>query len=331
MIFGGCAASKKMVPKIEKPKQQVMENITKYNVSLSKIGDMLEDIKDSDIYVYITPISNKTAALGKLPQDIEGMLKTAILNMGYKVHLVADPNVILEKGFNVYVIEGEISEFDTIKEERASANVALSFGKGKGATEAEAEGGYNFKEMHLGIDLRIYDGSTGEYLPFVFSKNKITLKRIGDSNRVGIFIAGNGFGIGGEASIQNGLHESIRLLSEIGTVEVIGRLKLLPYWTVIPNAKPDYRVINNYKRSFRAFDEDRKKIYIAYLLSYFYPQINEKNKDQLIIDFKKRHALYPYDSKLTPELFATLLINLPKHASRELNRMKKDELLDSLQ
>lgn len=331
VLFSGCGMelAKKSIPKLDKPKQEIVANTTRYNVSLEKIGDMLYQVKSPDIYLYISPISNKTAAVGKVPEDIEGMLKSAFLDVGYKVHVVTSPDA-LKSNKEAYIIEGEISEFDTVRAKEASANIGLSFGKGMGESEGGAEGGYGYEEIHLGLDLRAYNPFTGEYVPFAIAKNKITIKRISDSNKVSFFIAGNGFGFGGKAKVQNGVHESLRLLSEAGVVEVLGKLKLLPYWIVIPNATPEYQVINNYKRKFRSLPVDEKIIYTYTLLSKYYPDITTKKVDSYIIRFKKEHGIYPVNADATPELFAQLLIKMPRTELKREVASKREALLNSI-
>ncbi len=331
LFVTGCATStaKKMIPKLEQPKQSVYTNTTKYSVSLEKIGDMLYQVKSNDIYIYVAPITNKTAAVGKVPEDIEGMIKTAFLNTGYKIHLVTSPEA-LRPGTEAYIIEGEISEFDGIRADEASANLGLSFGKGAGETEGEAEGGYSYREIHMALDLRAYNPFTGEYIPFAVAKNKITIKKIADSNKISFFIAGNGFGFGGQAKVQNGVHESLRLLSEASTVEVLGKLKLLPYWLVIPNASPEYQVINNYKRKFRALPYEEQVTYTYSLLSKYYPDITVDSFDAYIIRYKKEYGIYPVNSDITPELFAKLLINLPRSEIKRKVSTKKARLLQSI-
>ena len=150
------------------------------------------------------------------------------------------------------------------------------------------------------------------------------------SNKISFFIAGNGFGFGGKAKVQNGVHESLRLLSEASSVELLGKLKLLPYWNVIPNATPEHQVINNFKRKFRALPNDEQLIYIFSLLSKYYMQINENNFDYYVVKFKKDYGLYPTDNKITPELFARLLINLPKSELKKEALSKRKELLNSV-
>jgi hypothetical protein len=331
LLFGGCgtAVAKKMIPKVERPRQEVTSNVTRYSVSLQMLGDMLYDINDPDIYIYIAPITNKTTGVGKVPEDIAGMLKSAFLNMGYKVHVVSNPDLI-PKGADAYIVEGEISEFDMVKAENAGFDLGLYFGQGKGETDASMNSGYGYQEVRLGLDLRMLNAHTGEYVPFVFAKNKVTMYRVKESNKIGFSIAGNGFGLSGSAKAQNGVHESFRLLSEASSVELLGKLRLLPYWLAIPNARPEYQVINNYKRKFRAVPPEKQRAYIYYLLSRYYPQINAENFKQYIVRFKQQHGLYPVDDKITPNLFVQLLIDLPKKEVRAAVEAEKDRLLDSI-
>ncbi|BCD61268.1 hypothetical protein NitYY0826_C0102 [Nitratiruptor sp. YY08-26] len=331
MLLSGCgiAAAKKRIPKLEKPKQEVTTNETKYSVSLQTIGDMLYEIEDPDIYIYIQPITNKTTGIGKVPEDIAGMLKSSFMNMGYKVHVVSNPDFI-PKGAEAFVIEGEISEFDAIKSENANYNLGLYFGKGQGETDISKQADYGYQEIKLGVDLRAINLNTLEYVPFAFAKNKVIIKRLTDSNEVGFNIAGSGYALTGSASVQNGVHESLRLLAEASSVELLGKLRLLPYWLAIPGAMPEYQVINNYKRKFRSLPPEKKAIYVYYLLGKFYPDMNENNFYNYIIRFKKEYGIYPPDDTITPELFVKLLINLPNTQVKRKIEYKRKKLLKSI-
>ncbi len=332
LLFAGCGIerAKKMIPKLKKPPQeQVVSNDTKYSVSLQMIGDMLYEIEDPDIYIYIQPITNKTTGIGKVPEDIQGMLKTAFLNMGYKVHVISNPQLI-PNGVEAYMIEGEISEFDAIRTERAGFDFGLYFGQGSGETDFSKNRSYSYEEIRLAIDLRVMNAYTGEYVPFVFAKNRLLIRKIAGSNEVGFHIAGNGFGLNGSASVKNGVHESLRLLAEASSVELLGKLRLLPYWLAIPNAMPEYQVINNYKRKFRSVPPQKKVTYVYYLLSKYYPDINDQNFYAYVKKFKATHGIYPVNTDITPELFVKLLIDLPKKEVRSRVESKRKKLLKSI-
>ena len=107
-------------------------------------------------------------------------------------------------------------------------------------------------------------------------------------------------------------------------------MKLLPYWIVIPNATPEYQVINNYKRKFKAMPVEEQIIYTYTLLSKYYPDITTDKIDSYIIRFKREHGIYPVNADATPELFAQLLINLPRSELKREVSSKRAALLNSI-
>ena len=330
ILISGCTSSmsKSLIPKMQMPKQEIVSNDTKYDISLQMIGDMIYEIGDPDIYIYVKPITNKTTAIGKVPEDIAGMLKSAFMNMGYKVRVLAEPSNNLPP--DTYIIEGEISEFDAVKAQRSGFNLGVSFGAKKGESEGEGESDFEYKEIRLAVDLRAINAATGEYVPFAFAKNKITITKLKDSNRIGFSVAGNGFGLSGSASVKNGVHSSLRLLSESSAVELLGKIRLLPYWLAIPNAMPEYQVINNFKRKFTTYyDDHKKKLFIHYLLSKFYPELSETTLPFYVKRFKEQYGLFPKDSAITADLFAKLLIELPKAQKRRNFANERRNLLRS--
>ncbi len=332
LIFGGCAQNiaKGMIPKTKMPDQEVASNENRYDISLEMIGDMIYQIGDPEIYIVMKPIINKTTGQGKVPEDITGMLKSAFMNMGYKVRVVADPNFI-KPDADAYMIEGEISEYDAIRAKRAGFNLGVAFGAKKGESEGESESDYEYKEIRLALDLRAVNLKTGEYVPFAFAKNKIIIKKISDSNKIGFSIAGNGFGLSGASSVKNGVHSSLRLLSQASAVEILGKIRLLPYWLAIPGAMPEQQVINNFKRKFVTFYDNNRKIALTYyLLKRFYPDLNEESFPFYVKRFKEEYQVFPPDEKITGDLFAKLLIELPRAQKRIEIKRERKALLQSI-
>ncbi len=330
IIFGGCAASTVKKSDVKLPKQTITTNITQYSVPLQKLGDMIYATGDSDIYIVINDITNKTLNLGKVPEDITGMLKTAFLNMGYKVHVFYSLDAVKNMDHDVYVIEGEISEFEQTEGSGNSFDIGLSASKGDVDSDLDYSNEAGTQVFNLSLDLRVLNAITGEYIPFVFAKNKIRLVKRTKSKSISFFIFGNGFGMSGNYTKENGIFSSLRLLAELSSVELIGKLKILPYWMVLPNGKPDYQVINNYKRKFRYFQPQMKRAYIEFLLKYYYPDLNGKNFNRYLILTKKRLNLFPADVSLTPELFSALLIGVTKHSLRSEISNKRKHLLNSV-
>ncbi len=331
VVFNGCATVKES--DVQLPKQVIKKNINKYTISLQKIGDMLSATKDNDIYIAIKDITNKTLMNNKVPDDITGMLKTAFMNIGYKVHVVYSIdalNQIADKNAEKYVIEGEISEFEQTKSSGSGMNLGLSATVNNNSADFEYNNDKGTQVFNLALDLRVINANTGEYIPFVFAKNKIQLVKNTKSNSFSFFIIGNGFGMSGSFTKQNGVFSSLRLLSELSSVEIVGKLRSLPYWLALPNAKPNFNVINNYKRQFNYFNKDIKYRYIKFLLGFYYSNINDKNFNNYVILFKKKMDIYPADSKLTPELFSKLLIGATEHSIKVGISKKRDNLLNSI-
>ncbi len=328
-FISGCATVKES--EVQLPKQQVANNTTEYSVPLSKLGDMIEATNDSDVYIAIMPIVNKIPSLGKLPDDITGMLKTAFMNIGYKVHVVYSIDALNNVNSpEKYIVEGEISEFEQVKGGGNGFNLSLSAtaNGNEGDMDYNNESGTEVK--NIALDLRVLNALTGEYIPFVFTKNKLQIVKKTKSRSIAISIIGNGFGFSGNYTKQNGVDSSLRILSEFSTVELLGKLRSLPYWMVLPNGKPDYKVINNYKRQFRYFNKNMKEKYIIFLLRSFYPNVNYKNLKNYVRVAKKRLGLYPIDGKLTPDLFAKLLLGVTKKSIKTKIVQDRQNLLNSV-
>jgi PBP1b-binding outer membrane lipoprotein LpoB len=332
IFFTGCATTVKE-SEVALPEQKIVSNTNQYSVPLQKLGDMLYTVGDEDIYIALGDITNKTLNLGKVPNDITGMLKTAFVNIGYKVHVLYNNDMVstlAQQNKEVYIVEGEISEYEQVKGSGDGFNLGLSVSSGDQSGDMDYSDESGTKVFNLSLDLRVIDGRTGEYKPFVFAKNKIRLVQRNKSRSISFFIVGNGFGMSGNYSKQNGMFSSLRLLSELSSIEIVGKLRSLPYWLVLPNGKPNYNVINNFKRHFKYYSQDTKKKYIGFLLRYYYPNLNSNNFNQYVKNIKSKLGIYPPDDRLTPELFAQLLINATKHSLKSEISNKRKNLLESV-
>ncbi len=331
-LFSGCSTTVNESD-VELPKQNIVANTNQYSVPLQKLGDMLYTIGDEDIYIAFADITNKTLSIGKVPEDITGMLKTAFVNMGYKIHVLYNldmVNALAAQNKEVYIIEGEISEYEQVKGGSNSFDMGLSASYNDQSGDMDYSNEDGTKVFNLSLDLRVIDARTGEYKPFVFAKNKIRLIQRSKSRSISFFIVGNGFGLSGSYSKQNGIFSSLRLLSELSSIEIIGKLRNLPYWIVLPNGKPDYNVINNFKRHFKYFDPLIKRKYIEFLIKYYYPDLKDDMLDRYVVKIKKDLNIYPANSSLTPELFAKLLVNVTSRSIKNEISAKRKKLLNSV-
>jgi len=306
-------------PEVEVAENSVIEErITKYTDALENLNEMTEVYGGSTINVAVAPVENKTAAIGKLPNDVTIMVKSALNEIGGKVRSYTYSDQTLTSVEKLYVIEGAITEFDTTNTSKSGWNVGIRAGKGRGEADGDASADADDSISNMTIDFNIIDAATGAYIPKVHTSNSIKIIKKSASNDFGFSILGSGFGLNSSVSKEQGVHSAIRLLVDLSMVELIGKLKEYPYWVAVSGGKVDQRLLRRMKQNFERFDNEQKSIQISYLLSLLDPSLGggssalDANMQQSLLNYKSKYAITPIDGSLTSDVYIHLLENVPK-------------------
>ena len=320
IILTGCNNPGGMItPKVELAENSpVEEKISKYTDALENLNEIMEVYRESGISLAVMPVENKTSAIGKLPNDITIMVKSALNEIGDKVHVFQYSDQVLNDVKNLYLVEGAITEFDTTNKTKRGFNVGVHGGKGRGEYDSDGSSDADDSISNMTIDFNMIDAATGAYVPQVHTSNSIKIVKKSASSDFGFSILGSGFGLSASASKAQGVHSAIRLLVDLSMVELIGKLREYPYWVAVSGGKVNQRLLRRMKRNFSRFPEEAKAIYITHLLSIIDPSIKPQQKKidaktkQAIINYKTKYGIMPIDASLTPALYIHLLEYAPK-------------------
>lgn len=319
-ILTGCVNPGNML----KPEVQLAENsaveekMNKYTDALENLNELMDVYQEPGISLAIMPVENKTAAIGKLPNDVTIMVKSAINEIGENVRVYQYSDNVLSTVKNLYVIEGAITEFDTTNKSKSGFNAGISGGKGKGEYDADGSSDADNSISNMTIDFNLINATTGAYEPKVHTSNSIKIIKKSASSDFGFSILGSGFGLSASASKSQGIHSAIRLLVDLSMVELIGKFRQYPYWVAVSGGKVNQRLLRRMKKNFSRFSNESKTIYITHLLSVIDPKIKGQAKTidastkQAIINYKSKYGIMPVDDTLTPNLYIHLLEYAPK-------------------
>ena len=106
-------------------------------------------------------------------------------------------------------------------------------------------------------------------VPKMQAINTVTVTRGKREGGVGFQIFGAALGYTSGVKIVQGRHAAVRALVELSILEVIGRYLNLPYWRLVPEAKPDAIVAENLKNSFAKADKNGQIATVQKLLGMY--------------------------------------------------------------
>lgn len=236
-------------------------NLSKYDDVLEMFGDMLWAYYVPQTRLNATPIENRTTSK-RVPENVTQMTVTSLAKMGDRI-LYMDYNkdelaIDLALGTNTMeriapelTIRGGITEFDLKIEKEKELKAEYETPHHGKDLEFEADFGSEAYASTMAMDFQLKDYQSQSIIPNVNAANKIDMFKNVKSGGFGMTYAANGFRLGARTQKEQGFHVGVRMLVELSTMEVLGEYFMVPYWRCIPNAKPDMRVIERFKRSLR--------------------------------------------------------------------------------
>lgn len=319
IILTGCNPGNMVKPKVELAENSaVEEKMNKYTDALENLNEIMEVYREGGISLAVMPVENKTSAIGKLPNDVTIMVKSALNEVGSKVRVFQYSDNVLTNVEKLYLVEGAITEFDTTNKSKRGFNVGAHGGGGSGEYDADGSSDADDSISNMTVDFNLIDAATGAYIPKVHTSNSIKIIKKSASSDFGFSILGSGFGLSASASKSQGVHSAIRLLVDLSMVELIGKLREYPYWIAVSGGKVNQRLLRRMKKNFSRFPEESKAIYITHLLSVINPSIKGQEKlinpkaQKAIINYKTKYGIMPINETLTPALYIHLLEYAPK-------------------
>lgn len=254
-LLSGCMPE---APKL--PEMEVKESIrTSYSSALQELNTVLEVYlppEYPDTFYYVKPIMDDTGIsnTGEIPLGITTLVRDAIAQVYHKIRYVEQYDASDQQHLSVesmlmssskvklavkpairptanFTIAGSISQFDrNLQSTSGKASAMANFGGGSGQTNLNASAQKSGNVSRLGVSFNVYTPD-GVSVPGKFGAS-VELAYAKNSTDLGFAIFGNGLGFGAEATAMHGRHLALQMMSELCTVQIIGRTMTIPYWRV---------------------------------------------------------------------------------------------------
>ena len=287
------------------------QNIREYGRNkIESVDDMVKIFYGKQIYIYVPSITNKTNSIN-LPSDISSMVRSLFNSTGNSITLLSYVNRNNLPKEEVFIINGAITAFD-IDGESTENGLQLS-GEGKKAEELASismKDNKNRKITKLGITFNPSNAKTGFYISRTSTSNTIDIQETSDSDATTYSILGVVIDSKDRSLESDGVHHSLRVLIEVSTIEVLGRLVKYPYWLLTKTEiNPD--IFDYLVKEFIRDSLNEKLKKISYLLSLkdgsleVTSTINSQLREA-IINYKREHGLAPNDI-ISSRLYKSLL------------------------
>lgn len=239
MLVAGCGQTPPQEAKqIAQPKTRPTQNLTSFTEALRCMDDLYADFGIKNVVITSQGIPDAT---GEIRTGTKEMMISAISRMSVKSGAFTfvdfdqtqfDVNALQNLvGFTDdfvvpnYYIRGAITQLDEqVLAESESAGVSVPF--------ADAGASRDQVVSIVSVDLNMGDLLTRQILPGTSANNSIAVRRAGESADAGGVIEKIGFGLNFNVTLNEseGMHQAVRTLVELSTLETLGKLTQVPYW-----------------------------------------------------------------------------------------------------
>ncbi len=318
----------KSAEELRPPEAKPQARETALRQPLAMLGEMTRIYGTKKLYIQCEKAGDDTGASvasgAEIPIDITEMIKSAVNSIGGNVYYVPyNPNYLIGQERTGYVkpkgkitpnllISGGITEFDRalVSTDRKldlslpGSDASGGIGGGKGDTISQ-----------ITLDINLIDYDTMTMIPKMQAINTVTVMRGKKEGGIGFQIFGAALGYSSGVKFVQGRHAAVRALVELSVLEVIGRYLNLPYWRLLPEAKPDPVVVDNLKNSFDRSDKEGQIITVQKLLTLYGFDVAQNGlydaqTQEAVRQFKTQY-MNLNDTQLDNETFLALYINVP--------------------
>lgn len=338
LTLAGCATDPQRAIDVAKPKSLPARNLTNFSESLRCMDRLMLQYGRSEMVITSAGIPDETAAIAAGTKD---MLISAISRMSRKsdaftfvdydstqvdVHELQglagfDEDFVIPD----FYIRGAITQLDdAVLGETADATVGFKDveidedgneivkDNGVGALGAFVDADQNVAVVSL--DLNVGDLTTRQIIPGISAHNSIAVSQTSLSGGLSgsIYKLGAGFNVNMNRS--EGLHQAVRTLIELSTIEVLGKLAEVPFWRCLQIDHTNPTVVAEAQDWFDDMDEDEQ---IAFVQNALATNGTYAGDVTSVMDGATKDAIARYqaqndliaDGRINFDLYASLLNN----------------------
>lgn len=310
LMVGGCM--KPDSPEISEGKaRKIKSQQTAYTGALRNSNSMIEIFHGKKVFIYVSPIQNKTSEKGKVPPDLSVVVNGGFNKIGKWVAVIDDPNREFALGKSkLYKINGAITQFDVIENSGSGLKGSGqgTYGGQQGVADMGTKSGEKTTELTLSFNP--VSPSTGLLVPRTSTENQIRVEKKSNSSEFAFSILGSGIGINNAVSKSHGIHASLKILVELSIVEALGKLTKYPYW-LLTGGKANPDITTYLSKKFLSDKLDMKIQKISYLFALRGENIKttkmmSNDLKQLIVNYKSSHGMSS-DDNIDRKLYMSLL------------------------
>lgn len=319
------------------------ERYTVFSQALLDLGLMTEIYGAPQVKILSKDIVDKTGisvsqiSTGEIPRDISQMVISTLNGIGGKVVLIPHDAVFMSDyralGYSRFeqkfvpdiVLIGGISEFDRgLLTRGTNTNFSLDtkdFADGKEMWFGPQTFGFDYwgstKESfaRIGLDFILMDFATLSGIQKVQASNTIEVSKATADKEMAFTLFGPTFGLKGTVKKIQGRHGAIRLMVELSMIQMIGKYLKLPYWRLLPNAKPDPVVMEAVEKEYIMMGDIQRIAKIQELLlmhGYNYVQLTGRLDEQTCKALSAFDPAYSCNSQsIKKDLYLKLYESVP--------------------
>ncbi len=318
MLLAGCVSAPQEAVVTAKPKSLPARNITNFSESLACMDDLLASFGRRNIVITSAGVPDETAAISAGTKD---MLISAISRMSVKSGAFQfvdfDPTQVdvnnlqslvgFTNDFVVpnYYIRGAITQLDEgVLDESQSAAIGLR--------EFQIGGAQDQTVSVVSLDLNVGNLLTRQIMPGVSAHNSIAVARNGFASDLAGTIQAVGIAFNVALNKGEGMHQAVRTLLELSTIEVLGKLAEVPYWRCLKIEQTDPAMVAQARSWFEDMSAKEQVVFVQRALAgkgYLnIPPTGERDQStkEAIARYQSENDLIP-DGRINFDLYAKLI------------------------
>ncbi|MBP2302115.1 DUF4384 domain-containing protein [Azospirillum picis] len=236
LALGGCFTSGESARVVQQPKTPAVRTISSFSEALRCMDGLLWAHGKRDIYLTANGLPDAT---GRVAGGTKEMLITAVSRMSETSNAfrfvdfepaLDDVNALywligVQPDFRApsYYIRGAITQLDdNVVSEAANAGLSLpKLDLGVSADQVVSM---------VSVDLNVGELVTRQIIPGMSASNTLAVVSSGKGADAGGLIGKAGLSFNVSLNRTEGLHQAVRTLVELSTIEVLGKLTRVPYW-----------------------------------------------------------------------------------------------------
>jgi len=232
----GCMTPPQEAPAVAQPKSLPVRNLTSFSEPLRCMDRLLADFGRRNIVITSAGIPDETASISTGTKDmlISAVSRMSVESGGFTFvdfdQTQADVHnlqglVGFTDAFVVpnYYIRGAITQLD-------EGVLAESYSAAVGISDFSVSGAADEVVSVVSLDLNVGDLVSRQIIPGISAHNSIAVARTGKGGTLSANIEKLGVAYNVSLNRAEGMHQAVRTLIELSTIEVLGKLAQVPYW-----------------------------------------------------------------------------------------------------